>query len=106
MSGFAGVFNRDGSPVEPQILDRITLSARHRGPDGINSWIDGAIGLSQLLMATTPEAIHEMHPFRDPASGAVIVFDGRVDNRDELVAALGVRVAESDVITDMELVLR
>lgn len=106
MSGIAGVFNRLGEPVDPRALERATLAAVHRGPDGRGSWIEGQVGFSQLLLATTPEAVEETHPLLDPERGTCIVFDGRVDNREELA-----RVLESHGIgrrgpTDMELVLK
>ena len=38
MSGFAGIFHRDGKQVDPQILQRFGDALRFRGPDGISSW--------------------------------------------------------------------
>ena len=48
----------------------------------------GEIGLVHLLMRMTPEDIFDRQPWRG-ASGSVIAADLRLDNRDELPAALG-----------------
>jgi asparagine synthase (glutamine-hydrolysing) len=105
MSGIAGVFNRNGQPVAPEVLRRMTVCASHRGPDGAGSWLDGPVGLSQLLLATTPEAAGETAPLLDPESGSCVVFDGRLDNRDELIRALDAHGIGRRGDTDMELVL-
>src|SRR5207244_2796221 len=48
---------------------------------------DGPVGLSCQLFRVTPESATEVQPLVD-GSGAVLVFNGRLDNRDELLAAL------------------
>jgi asparagine synthase (glutamine-hydrolysing) len=87
MSGIAGLWNLDGRPVEPALLAAIGSRQSHRGPDGEGRWLEGPIGLScQTLRATrqcAPESLPLVH-----ASGAVAVFDGRLDNCDDLLSSL------------------
>lgn len=65
-----------------------SLLAR-RGPDGAGVWSAGRIGLGHALLAATPEALLERLPLEDEASGCVITADVRLDNRAELLNALG-----------------
>lgn len=59
-----------------------------RGPDRTAVWSHGAAGLGHTLLATTPELAFERQPFEHALSGCVITADVRLDNRDELLAAL------------------
>jgi asparagine synthase (glutamine-hydrolysing) len=106
MSGLAGIFNLDGSPVEPGAVKRLTDAISHRGPDGISHWIQGPVGLGFCRLRATHEAEHEKQPLADESGQYVLIHDGRVDNGDELKRDLdGRRVALRDS-TDAELVLK
>lgn len=87
MSGIVGIWNLDGKPVEREVLARMSATLAHRGPDGERIWIDGPVGLACQLLRVTPESATEIQPFVGP-SGAVLVFDGRLDNREELLNSL------------------
>jgi asparagine synthase (glutamine-hydrolysing) len=87
MSGILGIWNLDGCPVEPEVLSRMGATLAHRGPDGEAQWIEGPVGLACQLMRVTPESLQETQPLVHP-SGPVIVFDGRIDNREELLGLL------------------
>jgi asparagine synthase (glutamine-hydrolysing) len=106
MSGIAGVFNLDGRPVDPALLRRMTDIIAHRGPDGDGHWIDGPVGLGHRMLHTTPESLQEKQPFPDETGHLYLTFDGRVDNRDELRAALEAKDANLRTDTDAELVLQ
>jgi len=88
MSGISGIFNLDGSPVGEQELRATVAMQRLRGPDGTGCWQDGSIGLGHTMLATTPESLVEPQPFRHETTGCTITADLRLDNRDELYAAL------------------
>lgn len=88
MSGIAGVVHGDGRDVSPALLDRISTASAIRADDGVVHWAGGSAGLIRFRHATTPEALSERQPC-PAASGTVIAFDGRLDNRDELIALLG-----------------
>lgn len=87
MSGIVGVWNLDGEPVEREVLARMSATLAHRGPDGEKLWTDGPVGLACQLLRVTPESATETQPLVG-SSGAVVVFDGRLDNREELLATL------------------
>ena len=75
-----------------------------RGPEGKALWVQGSLGLGHTLLATTPEAVVEKLPLRHKDTGASITADVRLDNRDELLAILGLSRKSAD-IGDAEIVL-
>ncbi len=87
MSAIAGAVLIDGSDMSDAALARIVAASPPRGFDGVSRWRSGPAGLIRFHHATTPEAVGEQQPLQGP-SGAVMVFDGRLDNRADLLALL------------------
>ena len=73
-----------------------------RGPDRHSLTCAGEAGFAHALLATTPEAMVEMQPWRHPESGCLVVADSRLDNRAQLLSALGID-RPADSIGDCEL---
>jgi asparagine synthase (glutamine-hydrolysing) len=67
-----------------------------RGPHGSFSWSAGPAAIGFLAFHTTPEALLEQQPYVDRLTGSVIALDGRLDNRDDLGAALSGDVSAAD----------
>ncbi len=88
MSGICGLFNLDDKPVAEAELAAMTAMLEQRGPDATRQWHDGPVGLGHTLLATTPELLFERQPFKHGDTGCVITADVRLDNREELIAAL------------------
>lgn len=105
MSGIAGIYHLDGRPVDPALLHRMTDAIVHRGPDGIYHWMSGNVGIGHCMLQTTPESLHERQPLVNDSGDVVLTLDGRVDNRDDLRAALEGKGARLRDDTDAELVL-
>lgn len=84
MSGIVGIWNVNGQPVSPALLASLSARLAHRGPDHYGQWINGAAGLACHLLRVTPESAAETQPLVHP-SGVTLVFDGRLDNRDEIL---------------------
>ena len=106
MSGIAAVYYLDGRPADRGLIGGMLDAVAYRGPDGLNSWIDGPVALGHAMLRTTPEAIGESQPLVDEQAGLALTMDGRVDNRDELKNLLerqGLRLTGG---TDAEIVLR
>ena len=101
MSGICGLWAIDGT--EPD-LGPVLADLERRGPDGSRQWRAGPVALGHTLLATTPEALVETLPLTDRASGCTITADARLDNRAELIAALGM-ADQSRTIGDGELIL-
>lgn len=106
MSGICGIFNRDGAPCDPGILAAMLAATDYRGPHGVHTWARGPIALGHQLMATTPGSLIDTQPLHDQDSEVVISFDGRIDNRPELIDRLRGRGSISADISDAALVLR
>jgi asparagine synthase (glutamine-hydrolysing) len=107
MSGLAIIYNRDGRPADLQLMARMLDAIAHRAVDDRGVWIDGPIAMGHAALWTTPEARAERQPYRDGSSAEplILAFDGRVDNRDELRAALMAAGCEPRNATDAELVV-
>ncbi len=75
----------------------------HRGPDGLEHWRHGAVGLGQAMLRTTPEAAQEMLPLVQ--GELVLTADARIDNRDELIRRLGLTDRPAGQLADSALIL-
>ncbi len=106
MSGIVGIYNLDGRPVDRADLTAMTMAIAHRGPDGAGQWVDGPIGLGHRMLRTTPEAVGESQPLLDDTGALCLTLDGRVDNREELLAALGPSSRGPGQDSDAALILR
>ncbi len=105
MSGILGLYNLKGCPVEPSHLEQMTQSLAHRGPDGSQTWIEGALGLGHRMLWTTPESLLEILPVVHEDGNLVMTADARLDNREELVEALNLPRHLVEKITDSDIIL-
>jgi asparagine synthase (glutamine-hydrolysing) len=87
MSVQAGVWNYDGKPVDRNFLAKISRELAEYGPDGETTYFDDSVGMLYRPFHTTSESRMERQPHVS-ASGKVVTWDGRLDNRDELIPQL------------------
>jgi asparagine synthase (glutamine-hydrolysing) len=80
----AGVWNFDRKPVDRSLIAEFNASLRQQGPDGESCWADGSIALLYRPFHTTAESRQEKQP-HITRRGFVLTWDGRLDNRDELM---------------------
>lgn len=66
MSGIVGVFNRNGAPVDREVLEGMSRLLAHRGGDE-RVWTAGPMGMAGELSLLD--------------GGVVVAFDGRLDDR-------------------------
>jgi len=92
MSVQFGRWNFDGKPVERNYLGKVNAVLAPYGPDGASSYSIENISIVYHAFHTTRESRRESQP-HITASGAVITWDGRLDNREELIRE------SSDVLT-------
>jgi asparagine synthase (glutamine-hydrolysing) len=95
MSGFVGILNLDGAPVDQVLLERMTRSLAFRGPDANAVWCEGGVGLGHTLLRTNRIPAREQalsaEGDKQPATlgGRLwIVADSRIDDRAELIKKL------------------
>ncbi|MEA5598344.1 lasso peptide isopeptide bond-forming cyclase [Rivularia sp. UHCC 0363] len=105
MSGIVGINYLDGRPVDRENLTKMVDILAHRGPDGADIWVDGCVGFGHRMLWTTPESLIENLPLVNQRGDLVITADARIDNRDELIAALQINNRPADKIADSELIL-
>ena len=105
MSGIAGIFYRDGRPVQRPVLARVVEVIAHRGPNGSGLWCQGPVGLGHCMLWTTPESLQEAMPLIARGGELIITADARIDNRDELIRQLRLDEQPAAGIGDGELIL-
>src|SRR5229473_656601 len=87
MSVQFGRWNFGGQPAAPDYVEKVSAALAPYGPDSNESYSKGAVKILYRAFHTTKESRHESQPHVSP-SGAVITWDGRLDNRAELVSGL------------------
>lgn len=87
MSAIFGRWNLDGKPPENRYIDKVRSTLDPYSPDGSHAYSDGAVTILYHAFHTTRESRLETQPLRT-RSGAVVAWDGRLDNRDDLIAQL------------------
>lgn len=104
MSGIAGIFHRDGSPVSAAAVQGM-MAAAPGSPGAHDVWAQESVGLGHCQLPATPESRNERQPLVSTDGNYAITCDGRVDNRAELIQALQGRAPASAETSDAELVL-
>jgi asparagine synthase (glutamine-hydrolysing) len=103
MGGLVAVLHDQPQPVNPAIFHRLCHAVRWRCPDGVAPWHGTGASIARLRFVTTDG---EDAPETDPRGSLVVAFDGRLDNRDDLIDALGVDHSASDARLALEAMLR
>ena len=88
-----------------QQLAQLMLGVATRGPHANDSWVSGRVGLGHHLLREVPEAKRESQPLASSDGRYIIVFDGRIDNRDEIFASLDSHLKPRLDCPDVEIVL-
>jgi len=91
MSVQFGICNFDGKPVHPQDLDEIRPVLAPYGPDAEGYICNDNLGIIYRAFHTTKESRREAQPHVS-RFGSVLTWDGRLDNRDELIGLLSSNV--------------
>lgn len=87
MSVQFGKCNFDGRPIDFRELEKVLPLLVPHGPDGEGHICKDNFALVYCAFHTTTESRQELQPF-SARTGAVITWDGRLDNREELLVAL------------------
>lgn len=87
MSAQAGIWNFDEKPFDPRLCVELSELLKQQGPDGEFCYTEESVALIYRPFHTTTESRIEKQPHRS-ARGFLFTWDGRLDNRDELMAQL------------------
>lgn len=101
MSVQFGICNFDAKPINPQELEEVRSTLAPYGPDDEGYICQGNIAVVYRAFYTTSESRREKQP-HVLQSGGIITWDGRLDNRSDLIKQLGGRLSSDS--TDLEIV--
>jgi asparagine synthase (glutamine-hydrolysing) len=87
MSVQFGRWNFEGQPPALDYIEKVSATLAPFGPDSNESYSKGGIGILYRAFHTTKESRREKQPCICP-SGAIITWDGRLDNRADLISEL------------------
>ena len=105
MSGIAGILYYNDAPVKAVQLDRMLDAMKACGAHSRQIYLDREVGIGQNILCIDPSAAQETMPLVHPNQRWVLVFDGRIDNRADLVSKLNIKQTASDLIGDGQLIL-
>ena len=110
MCGIVGKLISDrGAQVDAGLIQRMTASLRHRGPDAAGVWTDGGVGLGSRRLAVFDLSNRAAQLLANEDGAIRVVFNGEIYNFRELRAeleGLGHRFrSDTDIDTDTETIV-
>lgn len=105
MSGIAAIFHRDGRPVDRQHLQRIAQSLTIYGPEKQIVQADQNVAFVYTHFTNTPEARGAYQPLKSQSGRYTFLFDGRIDNREDLARDLNISATQLRMMSDAALAL-
>jgi hypothetical protein len=102
MSGHAGIYYFDRRPIDAALADRLSAGLASQGPDGGSEYLEPGLLMVYRAFHFDRHCRMERQPYRS-IEGNRITFDGRLDNRDDLLLLLGDRLHQDQ--TDPALAL-
>jgi len=106
MTAIAGLFATSGQTVPLPVLERMSALLAVYGKDAQHLEKQMHVGMARALLRITPEDAFDRQPILDHGAGLMLVFDGRLDNREELRRELGLAPEAIDTVSDSFLVLQ
>lgn len=106
MTALAGVWNQSGRPDAGELCRHMLAAQRIYGPDGASLWEDTDVALGRAIFRLLPEDAHDRAPAQSREGRFVLVGDVRLDDRDDLAAAIGIAEGEARLLHDAALLLR
>src|SRR3954454_22711890 len=89
MCGIAGFVNRGGRPADREVVERMTATLAHRGPDGDGFHLDGPVALGHRLLSIIDVA-GRPQPMRNEDGSVWVSYNGEIYNepalRSEMIA--------------------
>lgn len=87
MSAQAGIFYYDRRPIDSEVVSLMGRSLDDYGPDRAGEYIAPGLAMVHRALHVTPEDALEQQPFTSQR-GNVMTWDGRLDNREDLLGLL------------------
>ncbi len=106
MTAIAGVLRLNGEPVDRGDLARLAQALAPYGRERQGSRAYDEAGLAFALDAFTSEDVGQAQPVIGGGGRYAMVWDGRIDNREEIAAALGIESPALVRLSDAALAMR
>jgi asparagine synthase (glutamine-hydrolysing) len=104
MSVIAGIVRFSGEPVHVAELEPAAQRLAAPGLSDAAFWTEGMAGLLARQHFYTNEDLAERQPWVGAGGRLVLVYDGRLDNREDIAAALSIRL-NGETVPDGQLLL-
>src|SRR5215472_11624618 len=89
MCGIAGLFHyRSRRPVSLEVIERMTSSLVHRGPDQSGTFVDGELGFGHRRLSIIDLSEAGRQPMTNEDGNVVVTFNGEIYNFQEIRADL------------------
>lgn len=105
MSGIAAIHYADGRTVSRSDIERVGRALRAYGGWGQSVGVMGPVAFAYAHFPDTPEASAGHQPLSGGDGRYALVFDGRLDNREELAAILRVDARRLTMLSDGHLAM-
>lgn len=106
MSAIAAIFWKDGRPADHDALSRLASGLRPFGRGGQQVRSLGSAGLARAFDSQRTASVYGDAPVIGGGADLMLVFEGRLDNRDELYAHLNIDPATAQDLPDSMIALR
>ncbi|HTQ65521.1 MAG TPA: asparagine synthase (glutamine-hydrolyzing) [Puia sp.] len=84
MCGIAGIINFNGKPADKCMIQKITDTMAHRGPDADGFYVDDEVALGHRRLAIIDLSAAANQPFSDNSGRYKIIFNGEMYNYAEV----------------------
>jgi asparagine synthase (glutamine-hydrolysing) len=106
MTAIAGLIRFDDVPIDRPTIERMTQLLTPYGRDAQHTRFEPQAAFLRTLLRITPEDSLDRQPLHHAESQSVVLFDGRLDNRDELAKALDIHPDALRQMADSEVALQ
>ncbi len=105
MCGIVGVLRFNGRPVEPEVVQRMTDTLAHRGPDGDGIHTAGPVGLGHRRLAIIDLTAAGRQPLANDRGDVWVTFNGEIYNYRDLRSELERQGHRFRSATDTEVIV-
>ena len=84
MCGFVVIVGRNGRKIRPEVVERMTQSLAHRGPNDSGIWIDHSVALGFRRLSIIDTSVRGHQPMISSDGANVVAFNGEIYNYVEL----------------------
>lgn len=104
MTALAGIWSFAGADRTAD-CGRMLQAQQVYAPDPPATWSGDGIALGRRLFKLLPEDRHDRGPAISADGNRIVVADARLDNRDELIDALGIEAGQARLMAEPALIL-